>query len=392
MEQVQARPFAGADGIRFTALLIFTQLAGVLAFTVALPLLADMARDLAQDPSSAWLAKMVSGVLGPSMALGAIVAGWLADKYDRRWLTMAIGTLYVLASVAPSVLGSLEAIVAARFCTGFTAAALAAIGMTMVGDYLPEEKRAGTIGMLSALNMVGSLATLPMAGFVGDAGWRTAFLLYLLILPVILLASPTPLPVPAKPLARASAQIAPKRWHSAMPIGLILLAAAIGIILTVPGIYVSFHLTSFGLGKTSTVGLLMMLNSAVAAVFSTLFGRIWNRSPRAVFAVGFSTMGVGLVTLAYASGYGTAIPGLLLMGAGMGLLAPSVMARVVELVEEGARGKVVGAMTGLMAIAPLIGLTLLEPLVPLIGTLGVMLAIGLLSLMLFLNFAVRRTA
>lgn len=391
MEQGQASTFAGAGGVRFTALLIFTQLATVLAYTVALPLLANMAKDLAQDPSSAWLAKMVLGVLGPSIALGAVVAGLLADKFDRRWLTMGIGAFYVVSSLAPAFLDSLEIIVAARFCTGFTAGALAAIGMTMVGDYLPAEKRAGTIGMLNALNMVGSLATLPVAGFIGDAGWREAYLMYLLIVPVILLAMPTPLPVPVKPPVDASVHSTPKPWHSALPIGLILLAAAIGIILTLPGIYVSFHLSTIGLGKTSTVGLLMMLNSLMGAVFSSAFGRIWNRSPRAVFAFGFGTMGAGLLMLAYASGYATAIPGLLLMGIGMGLLAPSVMARVVDLVVKGARGKAVGAMQGLMAITPLVGLTLLEPLAPIFGTVGILLAIGVLSCGLFLNFALRQT-
>ena len=40
---------------------------------------------------------------------------------------------------------------------------------TMVGDYLPEDKRAGTIGMLSALNMVTALVSMPAAGFVAEA-------------------------------------------------------------------------------------------------------------------------------------------------------------------------------------------------------------------------------
>lgn len=387
-EQSTSSP-AIADA-RFVALLIFTQLPNVLAFTIALPLLAGMAAELAHNTSSGYLVKLVSGVLGPAMAIGALLAGWVADRTDRRWLLMGIGTLYVVVSVAPAFLGSLEFIVGARFLTGLTASALMAIGLTMVGDYLPEHKRAGTLGMLSAINMVASLLSLPAAGFVGNGGWRLPFLLYLLAAPVVLLASLRALPVPERPVAVAIDESGGARRYAALPYWLFVLALAVGTILTIPGIYVSFHLTSVGLGKTSTIGLLMMMNSMIAAGTSALFGRVWRYSPRLVFCLGFSTMGAGLVILAYASGYSFAVPALLLMGAGMGLLAPSVMAQVVDTVEEGRRSKVVGVIQGTLSVAPLLVLTGLEPLLPSIGTRGVMLLVGILALALFTRYALLR--
>jgi MFS family permease len=377
-------------GFRFTALLIFTQLPNVLAYTIALPLLAGMARELAHDPASAYLVKLVSGVLGPAMAVGALLAGWLADKFDRRWLLMAIGTLYLASAVAPAFLGNLELIVGSRFLTGLTASALMTIGLIMVGDYLPEDKRAGTLGMLSALNMVASLLSLPAAGFVGNGGWRLPFLLYLAAVPVVLLASPSALPVPERNAPTDAARNDGAPWYRSLPYALFFLALAVGTILTIPGIYVSFHLETVGLGKTSTVGLLMMMNSTIAAGTSALFGRVWRRSPRLVFVLGFSTMGVGLVLLAYASGFAVAIPALLLMGGGMGLLAPSVIARVVDTVEEARRGKVVGVIQSTLSVAPLVVLSALEPLLPMIGTRGIMSLVGLLSLGYFAGFAVLR--
>lgn len=371
-------------GASFIALLIFTQLPGVLAYTVTVPLLAGMAQDLAHDQASAYLVKLVAGILGPAMAIGAPLGGWLADKFDRRGLIIALGVLYVLAGVAPWTLQSLELIVSTRFLTGLAAGALMAIGMTMVGDYLPEERRAGTIGMLSALNMIASLITLPAAGFVGDAGWRLAFLLYALGTPVILLAIPRSLPVPSRAKAAAGLETdrAP-RFH--MPYLLLLLALAIGIILTIPGIYVSFHLETMGLGKVSTVGLLMMLNSLIAAVFSSIFGRATARiSSKLIFLIGFSTIAAGLIMLALASGYALAIPALLLMGAGMGWLVPALMARAVASVDEGRRGRVVGMVQGASSIAPLFGIALLEPLMPSYGTEGIFLIVGSLSAVCFL--------
>ena len=164
--------------LRLTALLIFTQLPGVLGYTIALPLLAQMAGDLVREPSSAYLAKLVAGILGPAMAIGSLLAGFLADRFDRRWLLIGFGALYLLFAVAPAFLDTLEMIVVTRFVVGFAAAALMAIGLTMAGDYLPENKRASTIGLLSAFNMLASLGSLPLSGYVGEAGWRAPFLLY----------------------------------------------------------------------------------------------------------------------------------------------------------------------------------------------------------------------
>jgi MFS family permease len=376
-------------GARLTALLIFTQIPNVLAYTIALPLLAGMAHELAHDPGSAYLAKLVSGILGPAMTVGALLGGWLASKYDRRPLIIGIGVIYLLAAIAPAFLSSLGLIVATRFAVGLASCALYTIGTTMVGDYLPEEKRAGTLGMLSALNMVTSVASLPVAGWIGTGGWRLPFLLYLMATPVVLLALPSSLPIPVRTATQVGGRATGGIFGGA-PFGLLFLALAVGIILAVPGIYISFHLATFGLGKTSTVGMLMMINSAIAAGTSAMFGRIWRASPKLLFCLAFSTMGVGLVLLALASGYALVVPAMVLMGTGMGLMAPCVMAKVVDTIGEENRGKVVGIAMGITSIAPLLAVTAFEPLLPMIGTLGLMLGIGVFSLAMFVWFAVQR--
>jgi MFS family permease len=381
-------PLGQLTGPTFIALLIFTQLPGVLSYTIPLPLLAEMAKDLAHDSTSAYLVKLISGVIGPAMALGSLAGGLLADRMDRRWLVMALAVTYVLTALAPFAVHDLEIVVATRCLVGLAAGALMAIGFTMVGDYMPEDKRTGTIGMLSALNMVTSLISMPAAGFVAEAGWRPAFLLYLAMAPLVVLASLHPLPLPRKAVDQDRLQQAMKVRRFDMPWGLLLLSLAVGVILTIPGIYVSFHLATVGLGKTSQVAMLMMGNSLMAAIFSAIFGRASVRhSWRMIFSLAFLAMAAGLVLFAFASTIWLVLPGLLLMGAAMGWLAPGVPALAVASVDEGRRGMVVGAVQGAASVAPLLGISLFEPLAPRIGTAGVMLVVGLLSGALFLGSA-----
>ncbi len=127
-------------------------------------------------------------------------------------------------------------------------------------------------------------------------------------------------------------------------------------------------------------------------MFSALFGRFWRISSRTVFGAGFSALAVGLVMLAYATGYGLALAAQLIMGIGMGLLAPSIMAEVVDTVDQERRGKIIGIVQGIAAVAPMIGITLFEPLLPAMGTKGAMLIIGAISAGFCLIYGIRRSA
>jgi MFS family permease len=134
--------------------------------------------------------------------------------------------------------------------------------------------------------------------------------------------------------------------------------------------------------------MLMMGNSLMAAVFSAIFGKASARySWRVIISITFSTMAAGLAIFAFASGVLLVIPGLLLMGAGIGWLAPGIPALAVASVEEGRRGAVVGAVQGAASVAPLLGLSVFEPLMPEIGTAGILLVVGILSAVLCLGFA-----
>jgi MFS family permease len=201
---------------------------------------------------------------------------------------------------------------------------------------------------------------------------------------------PSALPAPNKP-APAEGSGPAAAWHAGLPWGLLAVAFGAGIVMTVPGIYFSFHFESIGLGKTSTVANLMMLNSAIAAVFSATFGMALAKSTQKLVLGGAcAAMAIGLAVLAYAPGAALAAAAMLLMGAGMGWLAPALPALAVERAAEGQRGKLVGAVQGIASVAPLLGVTLAEPLLPAYGTQGALLAIAALAAVLIVPFALGR--
>jgi len=370
-------PATQRTSLPFVLLLLSTQLAAALAFTVPIPVLAQMAGDFAADPGAAFKVKMISGILGPSMAIGAPLGGWLASKFNRRGLLVAFGLLATVGGIAPVLLSDLNAILAARSCLGLAASALMALGFTMPGDYMPQDRQAKIFGLLSATSMVASVISLPLSGVLGDDGWRVSFLLYLAPLIIVVLALPHSLPPPVR--AEVARNDEPN-WLASMPWGVLTQAFVIGLILAVPGVYLSFHLTQIGVAQASTIGLVMSGSTIVSALASVAYGATVGRiGQRLVFVAAFATMGIGMAGLGVATNVATAVLSLIVSGIGMGWLVPNLMAAITNRVGDAVRGRIVGIAQSAMTIAPLVGLSLLEPMLPTIGTKGVLLAIGILS-------------
>ena len=345
-----------------------------MVFTLVVPMLSKISTSLAHSQVDAYMVKMISGVIGPAMVVGAAFAGVLADKIDRRPVMIGAGLLFALTGVAPFFLDSLPLILVARFATGMSAVAIATIGAAMVGDNFGEAQRPGWMGALAAVGMVTAVVSLPLAGLIADAGWRWPFLIYLsgFLIAVLSWVAMKPTAPKQRNEVPISAAGASARKY---PVGLIILALVLGALLNLPGIYISFYLRDLGAGSPSSVGFALMLNALVAAMLSALYGRIRRRlSAGSVFQLGFGALAAGLSLLGLAHTYLLAVIGLRVMGVGMGWLSPNLMSAVADEVDEEHRGRAFGSVNAAMSIAPAVGVTAMEPLVSRIGIPGVLLA------------------
>jgi MFS family permease len=241
----------------------------------------------------------------------------------------------------------------------------------MVGDHFEEADRPGWMGALSAVGMITAVVSLPVAGLIADHGWRWAFLIYLFGLPIAALSW-----VAMKPAGREIRETSPTPAVGARkyPVNLIVLALIVGVLLNVPGIYISFYLRDLGAGNPSAVGFALMLNALVAAALSAVFGQVRRRlSAQSLFYYGFGAVAAGLGLLALAHTYLLAVGALLVMGVGMGWLTPNLMSAVADAVDEHHRGRAFGAVNAAISIAPAIGVTALEPVANRIGIPGILL-------------------
>lgn len=121
-----------------------------------------------------WVASV--GFIG--MAIGATLAGWLADRIGRRGVFVATLVVYGIATGASALAPSLAVLLILRFIVGLGLGGELPVASTLVSEYAPARIRGRIVVALEAFWALGWLFAALIAFFIVakvDDGWRWAF-------------------------------------------------------------------------------------------------------------------------------------------------------------------------------------------------------------------------
>lgn len=136
------------------------------------------------DPNAATKVPAMVTAPGLAVAVVALFAGVLVDKYGRRRLLLVSTFAYGFIGVIPFFLADLDAIYASRLVLGLSEAMILTTINTLIADYWDEK---GRRRWLTLQGMIGPALASVMIFFAGTLTawrWNGIFLLYLLALPI----------------------------------------------------------------------------------------------------------------------------------------------------------------------------------------------------------------
>jgi MFS transporter, DHA1 family, multidrug resistance protein len=109
-------------------------------------------------------------------ALSQLVYGPLSDRYGRRSVLLSGLTLYLIATIACIMAGSIEALIVGRFMQALGACAGPVLGRAIVRDVYGRERAAKAMGYIGAAFAI-SPAVIPMIGGYLQVwfGWQGSF-------------------------------------------------------------------------------------------------------------------------------------------------------------------------------------------------------------------------
>jgi MFS family permease len=352
-----------------------------LAMSIVQPVLPSIAADLAHGPDDEFLVKMLMGVMGAAMVLGAALTGFLADRIGLKRIMTANYALYALAGTAGVYLTDLHALIASRFLLGVAAAGAVTGSIIVINEFVPRGKRANWLGYYNAVAQFSSVLLNPVSGFLGELSWHWSFAIYGIAAPFVLVAF-FALGGKIQPTATLAAVSQPLyRWF---PYRFALIGLCIGLIMYIPVVYLPFLLNSLGMTSPAMISLVLTADIIAGSIAAILYGPARRvLSEYGAFVISFACAAFGLAVAALSTSILLVVIGSIFFGIGVAWFLPNLMASVSTRVTPEQQGRAVGLVKGAVYLGSPLAVILAEPAARTYGTPGAIALAGLVALTLF---------
>ena len=164
-------------------LLAFIQFTVIMDFMVMMPLAPQLMRAFSISPAQ------VSGAVSAyawCAGLSGVLAATYVDRFDRKRLLLSVFMLFNLSNLACALAPNFHVLVLSRAFAGMTGGVLGAIGMSVIADLIPAERRGAATGVVMTSFSMAAIAGVPAGVMLGaHFGWQSPF--YLLVLLAVLI-------------------------------------------------------------------------------------------------------------------------------------------------------------------------------------------------------------
>lgn len=301
---------------------------------VIVGLVPTIATDLAVSLPSAGL--LVS-LYALGVAVGAPVLTAATSRFNRKWVLLALMTLFIIGNLLAWQAPGYGSLIAARILTGLAHGVFFSIGSTIATSLVTKDREASAIAIMFTGLTVALVTGVPLGTWIGQhLGWRTTFLVVSMLGVVALIGSALLIPRDLKRAAPASlAQQMRVLTHPR------LLLVYIITILGYGGTFTAFTFLAPILEQvsgfdSSAVALIMLVYGASVAVGNLYGGRLADRfGATGALSWIFTGLAAILVVLTFSAGHAiAAVATILIWGAFAFGNVPGLQVYVVQLAER----------------------------------------------------------
>ncbi len=301
---------------------------------VIVGLVPTIATDLGVSLPSAGL--LVS-LYAMGVAVGAPVLTALTGKWNRKYVLLALMSLFVLGNLLAWQAPSYETLILARILTGLAHGVFFSIGSTIATGLVAKDKEASAIAIMFTGLTVALVTGVPLGTWIGQSfGWRATFLVVSMLGLIALIGSAILVPNNLKQAksAKLSEQLK---------------------VLTQPRLLLVYLMTALGYGGTFTaftylapileleagfsasmVGIIMLVYGVSVAIGNIWGGKLADRKgPTRALTLIFSGLAITLLILTFTmSSQLLAVLTVLVWGAFAFGNVPALQVYVVQLAEK----------------------------------------------------------
>jgi len=335
----------------------------------------------------AMTAKAVMTMPGIGVVAGGAVGGFTIDRLGIRLTLYVALVIYALAGAAGLVAPPLWLLLMARFLLGVAVAHVSNCCLTLLGGWFDETLRARILGYQAGVAGVVSFTLLLAGGQLAKAGgWQAPFSLYLLALPILVLALIAIPKTAAPPIESHKTD-----WSAIFTLWPIyLLVGALFLAYFMTSVQLSFLLEDDGVADPFTRAIVIGVGVAAGGVFGGMFGpirRLGGQRRARLLLIGMMAAGFALIGLSH--DVLLIALGAMLCGGGGGLITPYVSGLMLARAPIETRSKALGFMFMTFYLADFLNPWAAQPFIAAFGIHGAFLAAaGFLALGLVASWRV----
>jgi MFS family permease len=352
-----------------------------LATSLIQPILPKIEADLANGPDDAFLVKMLIGVMGVAMVIGAAVTGFLVDRFGLKRIMTANYAIYALAGTAGVYLNDLQLLLVSRFLLGMAASGAVTGSIIIINSLMAPNRRATWLGYYNGVAQLSAVLFNPLSGFLGEMNWHWSFAIYGIAAPfaaIALLALQGRAPIRTEKTAADSEPLV--RWF---PFRFAVIGILLGVIIYIPAVYLPFLLSSLGMTSPQLISLVLTGDILAGSIAALMFGRVRRSvSEAGAFKISVGMAGAGLLIAGLAPNYVVVIIGSIFFGIGVAWFLPTLMLGTAVRVASDRQGRAAGLVKGANYMGSPIAVFLAEPVARNYGPSGAILTAAALALVL----------
>lgn len=317
---------------------------------------------------SAFVISLVITLPSLASAIAGFGMGYLADRFGKAKIYTISLAIFTVAGVAGYFTDSFYIMLAGRFILGIGIAGISLCTSALIGEYYFGQQRAKVVGYQSAAIGVGALVLEAFGGGLADMGWHEPFLVYLIGLPILILALLS-VREPAKAASGtggATEVVIPGKWRK-VAVCYLVVALEMFMMFALP-VNFSYYITEIGQNYLMC-GILLGVMGLSQAVTSLLYSRTAHKlSEMGAYAVAFLAMGIGML-LFFINSIPVMMVGMIFVGGSLGLLMPTVIGSLAALSGPKDSGKVMGGYSVALNLANFLSALVFAAIViPIVGS------------------------
>jgi MFS family permease len=324
-----------------------------MANQVVAPILPRMTQHFSDQPSVELLISLAATLPALFVAILAIPAGILADRYGHKRLLFSTVLIYGLVGTAPLWLKTLPQIVVSRAFVGIAEAAIMTCSTALIGAYFIGNRRGRYLALQTGTAPIVAIICTWLGGTLGEANWRNAYMIYFfafLLIPLtgFFLSEPisehradsASIPSPEAASQPFNWGRLMQNWGKLIGICLITVFAMTAFLVTI--IQLGFVLTERGMDSPLLIGRWSSIALCANPIGALLFALIpWRYVPK--LTLSFLLLSCGFFIISLSSTWQFAVAGAVLANLGGGMILPTLITWALATISPEQRGRGTGA-------------------------------------------------